>query len=126
MEITQNGNLGADAVRRTASTPEGERYAINFRVFVENRVPDGSGGYKDQGGFWLGCTRWTRNPDFADRLTALLRKGQPVIVIGSLRQDAWKDEGQNEQRGMAMNVSHVALDTIAVKDVTFLKEKTDE
>ena len=126
MDITLKGNLGADAVRRTAPTDDGERYAVNFRVFVENRVPDGTGGYKDQGGFWLSCTRWTKNADFADRLTALLRKGQPVIVIGTLRQETWKNDEQVEQRGMAMTVSDVALDTIAVKDVSFLKEKTDE
>lgn len=84
---TISGNLGADPEHRTTASGAS---VLTFQVAVNERVPDGAGGWKDQA-HWIKCVVFGKR---ADGLVAHLHKGSKVAVTGKLRQEKWEKNGQ--------------------------------
>lgn len=119
MSSTLEVNLGNDASFRMAPTKDGDRPVVNFRGFVNNRV-SGEDGYEDNGGYWIRCSIWLRNEQYAERLAEMLLKGVAVIVSGTLRQKPWKNENTGKEGvDMVMNVKSIGINPIGIEDVTY-------
>lgn len=84
---TISGNLGADPELRTTASGTS---VLTFQVAVNERVPDGNGGWKDHA-HWIKCVVFGSR---ADGLVSYLHKGSKVTVTGRLRQEKWEKDGQ--------------------------------
>lgn len=87
--LTIAGNIGNDP---TANETRSGKAVINFRVAT-------SSGYFDQRtGAWVdGVTNWYAVSAFgklAEHARASLHRGDPVIVVGRLRQKEWEANGR--------------------------------
>jgi single-strand DNA-binding protein len=99
--VTLVGTLGADPeVRRT---PQGKDVA-NFSLVVNERIRHPDGSFTDGAASWFRVAAWN---DLGRNAGMSLRKGQRVIVRGSLKIEHWqaKDGGT----GKAVVLTAVAL-----------------
>ena len=65
-----------------------------FGLGVNERVPDGQGGYREQANFF-------DITFFGKRAEALLKwfhKGDPILIEGRLKQDRWEDRDTGQKR----------------------------
>ena len=85
---TISGNLGGDPDLRYTN---GGTPVMTLNVAVNDRVPDGNGGYIDRPN-WIKVTVWGNR---AESLAKYLRKGSHVTVTGRLRQEKWEKNGEN-------------------------------
>lgn len=85
------GNLVDDPELRF--TPNGHAVA-NFRIAVNRRIKDANGEWKDGDALFLTCNVWR---DAAENAVENLTKGQPVIVMGELRQRSYETK-EGEKR----------------------------
>ena len=76
---------GDPELRQTASGAS----VLTFNVAVNERVPDGNGGWTDRA-HWIKCVVFGKR---ADGLVAHLHKGSKVTVSGKLRQEKWEKDG---------------------------------
>ncbi|RMH04002.1 MAG: single-stranded DNA-binding protein [Planctomycetota bacterium] len=87
------GNLTRDPEVRQAQSGA---YVVRAALAVNERVPDGQGGYRDQAHFFDFVVFGRQAESFA----RWFRKGRPVLIEGRLRQDRWQDKetGRNRSR----------------------------
>ena len=86
-KVAISGNLGADPELRSTSSG---KYVLTFNVAVNERVPDGNGGWSDR-------VNWIEVTVFGNRATALehiLKKGSKVALSGRLRYRTWEKGGR--------------------------------
>ena len=86
-KVAISGNLGADPELRSTSSV---KYVLTFNVAVNERVPDGNGGWSDR-------ANWIEVTVFGNRATALehiLKKGSKVALSGRLRYRTWEKGGR--------------------------------
>lgn len=79
------GNLGAD--------PELRSSVLKFRLACGERYKDREGNYQDRTE-WISCVVFGRR---ADALANLMRKGDRVLVEGSLRTSSYDDRDGNKR-----------------------------
>lgn len=86
------GIVGTKPELRAVQGRDGERQVCHFRFYNDHRVPDGKGGYVDQGGMWFRVTVWGR---WAEHVARVIDKGMLVQVIGTVYEHHWvqKDTG---------------------------------
>lgn len=83
---TISGNLTRDAeLRQTASGTS----VLNFSVAVNERRPDGNGGWTDYPNY-INCIVFGKR---AESLSRFLGKGTKVAVQGRLHQSSWEKDG---------------------------------
>lgn len=82
-----SGNLGGDPELRTTSSGKD---VLTFNVAVNERVPDGGGGWTDRVN-WIKVTVWGNR---ATSLANILSKGSKVAVSGRLRYERWEHNGE--------------------------------
>ena len=84
-----NGNVGGDVEFRNTSIP-----VASFRLACTPRIR--------RGGEWVdGTTTWLTVTCFrglAEHAASSIRRGDPVIVVGRLRTNAWSKEGVEYER----------------------------
>jgi single-strand DNA-binding protein len=80
------GNLTDDPELRY--TPNGAAVA-NFRVAVNRRIPDGSGGWKDAETSFFRVNAWRT---LAENVAESLTRGSRVVVVGRLRSRSWETQ----------------------------------
>lgn len=108
--IEISGNLGKKPELRTVRVGQEDRDVLEFSVYSSRRVPDGQGGYRDEGGFWLNGELWGRR---AASSVEALDKGMLVTVKGSLVLETWKDRDTNEERqGFKLKAESILIDPI--------------
>lgn len=83
---TISGNLTRDAeLRQTASGTS----VLSFSVAVNERRPDGNGGWTDYPNY-INCIVFGKR---ADSLSRFLGKGTKVAIHGRLHQSSWEKDG---------------------------------
>lgn len=90
-KVVITGNLGGDPELRTTASGKD---VLTFSVAVNDRVPDGSGGWKDK-------VNWVGVVVFGNRATSLadiLAKGMKVAVDGKLSYSEWDEHGRKRSR----------------------------
>lgn len=87
------GNLTRDPEAR--QTQSGTT-VVNAGVAVNERMPDGQGGWKEEASFFDIVLFGKRGEAFE----RYMKKGRPVLIEGKLRQSRWQDRetGQNRSK----------------------------
>ena len=88
MDMTIVGNLVATP--ELTEIPGGDHVA-NFRVAVNHRKKGPGGEWIDDGASFMECRAWR---GLAVNLAESMRKGDRIILTGTLRQRTWEAEGE--------------------------------
>lgn len=87
--ILLKGNLARDPELRSISSNGRQTYVVNFTVAV-SREYHKTNGDKDKITTFVPCEAWDSG---AEVIGESFRKGDPVMVEGSLRNDSWEKDG---------------------------------
>lgn len=87
------GNLTRDPEVRQS---QNGTYVVRAGLAINDRVPDGQGGWKDEASFFDAVIFGKRAEAFA----RFMKKGSSVLIEGKLRQSRWQDResGQNRSK----------------------------
>jgi len=108
------GNLGAAPELKTVQVNGEDRQVTEMRLYCDRSVPDGNGGFKDKGGFWLNVSRWGVAGEHCARV---LTKGDRIKAEGTLVQDSWEKDGEKRSR-LELTADDITLDLSRVESVT--------
>ncbi len=87
-QLTLTGYVGTDVDYRAGR--DGAPPRARFRVACTPRFFDRQqGAWRDQETVWKTVKVWRA---LADNVASSVRKGEPVVIIGRLRAEVWKDE----------------------------------
>ena len=90
MNITiLRGNLARDPELRTVNTGGKQTSVVNFTVAVSKEYTKASG-HKDKITSFINCEAWDSG---AEIIGSSFKKGDLVMVEGSLRNDTWEKDG---------------------------------
>ena len=90
MNITLlKGNLARDPELRTVNTGGKQTSVVNFTVAVSREYTKSSG-EKDKITSFINCEAWDTG---AEMIAESFKKGDLVMVEGSLRNDTWEKDG---------------------------------
>lgn len=104
------GNLGNQPELRSVTVDGQQRDVLDFSIYVDRRVRDGEGGFRDKGGFWLNGSLWGGR---ARPTLDAVKKGMRVRVAGELRMESWADRETGEERsGLKLDAEYLAIDPI--------------
>lgn len=112
------GNLGVAPTLKPVEVRGETRMVAEMRIYFDRLVPDGDGGWKDKGGFWMDVAWWGKK---AERAVPLLPKGARVEVSGVLVQESWNDKEDKEQTRLRVTADRVSLDMGRVEHIEFRK-----
>lgn len=98
--VVLKGNLARDPDVREVSVGGRTTKVVNFTVAV-SRFYRKQNGERDKDTVFILCEAWDTG---ADRISAILKKGDPVLVEGSLKTENWEKDGQKHSR-MKVRVS---------------------
>jgi single-strand DNA-binding protein len=116
------GNVGAAPTLRQVTAGGELRAVAEMRVYFDRRVPKGGGAYEDQGGFWLTVSVWGAR---AEAAAHRLQKGARVQVVGTLRQETWKDtKTQAERSELRLSADSVTIDLGCVESISYKPRRT--
>ena len=87
--IILKGNLARDPELRSISTGGKQTFVVNFTVAVSREYVK-SNGDKDKITTFVPCEAWDSG---AEIIGESFKKGDPVMIEGSLRNDSWEKDG---------------------------------
>jgi single-stranded DNA-binding protein len=123
-EFRGTGNLGDNITLKTVTVAGEDRKVAEARVFFDDYKPDGQGGFKPNGGFWLNVSIWDKRGETAANL---LRKGARVMVIGHLTEAIWKDkETQEEKRALQLTADDIFPSLSRIEEIKFKAKKEQQ
>ncbi|WP_455676646.1 single-stranded DNA-binding protein [Pseudoscardovia suis] len=102
------GRLGKDPEIRQA----GQANVASFTVaYTPRRLNRQTNQWEDGTTMWLECQAWDRGKRMlATNVANGLRKGQRVIVTGTLTENDWTDRDGNTRRSLRLEVEGIGLD----------------
>jgi single-strand DNA-binding protein len=108
-KITIVGRLGKD--------PEAIGSGARFTVATKDRVKnEKTGEWEDRDTSWWTIKAWKT---LGQQALASLKKGQEVIVVGTIYQENWKDSNGNARTSYEVNAESLAITTYSVsKDLS--------
>ena len=88
------GNIGSDPTLKMfpGNGNQAPRGVLRLNVRFDNLVP-GDDGMVDRGGFWANVEIWGRH---VEQWASLYQRGQRVLVVGRMVQDAWEKDGEQQ------------------------------
>lgn len=90
MNITLlKGNLARDPELRVVNTSGKQTSVVNFTIAVSREYTKANG-EKDKITSFINCEAWDSG---ADVIAASFKKGDLVLIEGSLRNDSWEKDG---------------------------------
>jgi single-strand DNA-binding protein len=87
--VILKGNLARDPELRKVNPNGRETSVVNFTVAVSREFTKQSG-ESDKITTFVQCEAWDTG---ADAIAETLKKGDPVMIEGSLRNDSWEKDG---------------------------------
>jgi single-strand DNA-binding protein len=87
--VILRGNLARDPELRTVNTNNRQTSVVNFTVAVSREFTKQSG-EQDKITTFVQCEAWDTG---ADAVAESLKKGDAVMIEGSLRNDSWEKDG---------------------------------
>lgn len=111
------GRLGKDP-ERIGST------GARFTLSSNDRVKNEQGQWEDRDQTWTTIKVWGKNADY---VLATLKKGQEVIVVGTMAEDTWTDKEGKERRTFEMKADHIGATvfTLSKNSVATAQVSTD-
>lgn len=106
--LTIAGRLGKDPELRQA----GQSNVVNFTVaHTPRRWDKQRGEWVDGTTLWLQCQAWDRGKrTLATNIANTLRKGQRVIVTGTLTENDWTDRNGDNRQTIRLEVDAIGPD----------------
>lgn len=83
------GNLARDPELRVITTGDKQTYVVNFTVATSREFTKANG-TQDKITSFIQCEAWDSG---AEAISSSLKKGDLVIIEGSLRNDSWEKDG---------------------------------
>jgi len=85
---------------------KGGRSVTSFRLASAPRVPDGNGGWRDGETSFMNVTCWNAT---AENVVLSLKKGNRVLLFGTLKIAEWEKEGR-KGREVEIDATHIGHD----------------
>jgi len=99
-------------VGRVGQDPESIGTGIRFRVATSDRFKnDKSGQWEDGETSWWTVKAWK---GLAEQSKSILKKGQEVIIYGSMREENWTDSAGNKKVSYELVADQIGLTTYTV------------
>ena len=92
--VSVSGNIGTDVEVRQTSTGTS---VLTFRLAIQDRKPDGNGGYVDYA-HWVDVCMFDKNGRRVDYFSKHLHKGKKVFVTGKLNYSQWERDGERRSK----------------------------
>ena len=99
--VTLVGNLTDDPELRY--TPNGAA-VCKFRIAVNRRIPDGSGGWKDGEASYFSVNCWR---GLAENVAETLTRGTRVVVAGRLQYRAWENQDGDKRSAVEVEADEI-------------------
>jgi single-strand DNA-binding protein len=104
-KITIVGRLGKDP---EAIGQSGARFTVATKDRVKNEK---SGQWEDRDTSWWTIKAWKT---LGQQAIATLKKGQEVIIVGTIYQESWKDANGNARTSYEVNAESIAVTTYSM------------
>lgn len=97
-------------VGRIGHTPEAVgTNGLRFRVATNDRVKnDATGAWEDKNTSWWTVKAWRT---LAEQSKAVLKKGQEVIIVGTIYEENWTDSSGQKRTSFEINADTIAVTT---------------
>ena len=96
--VVEHGRLTKDPeLRRTQAGVA----VVSFSIAVDQDFTDKNG---KRGTDFFDCTAWRQT---AEHIAKYFVKGQKILIVGSLRNESWKDKDGNERKRNVIQVDRV-------------------
>ncbi len=116
-KITIVGRLGKDP---EAIGQSGARFTVATKDRVKN---ESTGQWEDRDTSWWTIKAWKT---LGQQAIATLKKGQEVIIVGTIYQESWKDANGNARTSYEVNAESIAVTTYSMaKDMPSQANATD-
>lgn len=92
--VILKGNLTRDPESRSISAGDRSTTVTNFTLAV-NRHFKRNDGTRDKETTFVDCEAWDTG---AETIQRLVRKGDPLLIQGSLKLDTWETDGQKRSK----------------------------
>lgn len=98
-------NLYGTLVGRLGTDPERiGTTGARFRLSSSDRAKNEQGQWEDRDQTWTTIKVWGKNADY---VMSTLKKGQEVIVVGTMYEDTWTDKEGNKKSAYEFKAEHV-------------------
>jgi single-strand DNA-binding protein len=104
-KITIVGRLGKDP---EAIGQSGARFTVATKDRVKNEK---TGQWEDRDTSWWTIKAWKT---LGQQAIATLKKGQEVIIVGTIYQESWKDANGNARTSYEVNAESIAVTTYSM------------
>jgi single-strand DNA-binding protein len=104
-KITIVGRLGKDP---EAIGQSGARFTVATKDRIKNEK---SGQWEDRDTSWWTIKAWKT---LGQQAIATLKKGQEVIIVGTIYQESWKDANGNARTSYEVNAESIAVTTYSM------------
>ena len=104
-KITIVGRLGKDP---EAIGQSGARFTVATKDRVKN---ESTGQWEDRDTSWWTIKAWKT---LGQQAIATLKKGQEVIIVGTIYQESWKDANGNARTSYEVNAESIAVTTYSM------------
>lgn len=74
---------------------------ISFSIAVSRKFKDASGNFPTD---FLDCKAWKKTAEF---IGSYFRKGERILIVGSMQTDNYKDKDGNDRKAVYINVEEV-------------------
>ena len=99
-------------IGRVGQDPEAIGSGIRFRVATSDRYKnDQTGKWEDGETSWWTVKAWK---NLAEQSKSVLKKGQEVIIYGSMREENWTDSAGNKKTSYEIVADNIALTTFSL------------
>ena len=109
------GRLGTDP-ERIGST------GARFRLSSSDRVRNENGEWQDQNQTWTTVKVWGKNADY---VISTLKKGQEVIVVGTMFEENWTDKEGNKRSSYEFKAEHLGPTVFSLNRHTVSNQNTE-
>ena len=116
-KITIVGRLGKDP---EAIGQSGARFTVATKDRVKNEK---SGQWEDRDTSWWTVKAWKT---LAQQAMSSLKKGQEVIIVGTIYQENWKDANGNARSSYEVNAESIAITTYSMSKEITSQDNTSE
>jgi single-strand DNA-binding protein len=112
------GRLGTDP-EKIGST------GARFRLSSSDRVKNEQGQWEDRDQTWTTVKVWGKNAEY---VLSTLKKGQEVIVVGTIAEESWTDKEGNKRSSYELKADHIGATvfTLAKKPAVTIKTTAED
>lgn len=115
-KVTIVGRLGADP-ESVGST------GVKLRVVTSDRTKNDKGEWEDRDTSWWTVKAWKT---LAEQTKKTLKKGQEVMITGTIYQESWTDSSGNNRTSYEVNADSVGLTAYAIAKQPAMSSSTED